>query len=124
MTGNMGDAVHQLGIVCGLMFIPHILAAFLTREAVFDFFRAAGFNPVGLFVAVSVAIEIFVAFCLILGIWLPFAASIAGLFMLSAGAAVWKVSKGRWVWNLGGCELHVFWAACCFIVAAHSWGLR
>ncbi len=120
MTGQLGDPIHQLAILCGLMFLPHIRAAFTAREAVFDVFRAAGFRPVGPFVAISVAIEIAVAFCLVLGIWLPYAAAIAGVFMLTAGAAAWKVSNGRWVWNLGGCELHVFWAACCLIVAAHG----
>ena len=120
MLSQLGNPIYQLALVCGLMFIPHILAAFVTREAVFDFFRTAGFRPAGLFVNVSVAIEISVALCLVLGIWLPVAASIAGVFMLTAGAAVWKVSNGRWVWNLGGCELHVFWAICCFIVATHS----
>ncbi len=120
MTGQLCDPIHQLAILCGLMFIPHILAAFTARDAVFDVFRAAGFRPVGPFVATAVVIEVSVALCLVIGRWLPFAASIAGLFMLAAGAAAWKISKGRWVWNLGGCELHVFWAACCFIVAAHS----
>ena len=120
MVGQFGDPMRQLAIVCGLMFIPHILAAFVSRQAVLEFFRAAGFRPVGLFVIVSVTIEIFVSLCLVFGIWLPFAASIAGLFMLTAGAAVWRVSKGRWVWNLGGCELHVFWAVCCLLVATHS----
>jgi hypothetical protein len=40
--------------------------------------------------------------------------------MFFAGLAAFKVSKGRWVWNLGGCEFHMFWAACCIIVALHS----
>ncbi len=117
---ELGNPVHQLAILCGLMFIPHIRAAFVSRQAVFDFFRAAGFRPTALFVAVAVAIETGVSACLILGLWLPLAGAIAGLFMFAAGAAVWKVSKGRWVWNLGGCELHMFWAACCLIVATHA----
>ncbi len=117
MTAQSVDPVRLLGILCGLMFIPHILAAFISRESVFDFFRTAGFRPVGLFVNVAVVIETVSATLLILGVALPYAGALAGSFMFCAGVATWRVSGGRWVWNLGGCELHMFWAACCFIVA-------
>jgi len=40
--------------------------------------------------------------------------------MICAGLAAFKVSKGRWFWNLGGCEFHMFWGLCCIIVALHS----
>lgn len=120
MTGDLTNPIHQLAIVCGLLFIPHISAAFFSREAVFGFFQAAGFRPVGLFVNFAVTIEVLVSVCLILGLWLPFTASIAAIFMFAAGAAAWKVSKGRWVWNLGGCEFHMFWGVCCVIIAVHS----
>lgn len=100
--------------------MPHILAAFTAREAVFGVFRAAGFRPVPLFVAVSVVIEIVSATLLVLGLRLPVAGALAGVFMLAAGITAWRASGGRWVWNLGGCELHVFWACCCFIVALNG----
>ncbi len=120
MIGDLSSPINQLAILCGLTFIPHIRAAFVKPDAVFDFFRSAGFRPVSLFVYFSVTTEIIVSVCLVLGVWLPFAAATAAIFLMTAGASVWKVSRGRWLWNLGGCEFHMFWAICCIIVATQS----
>lgn len=117
---DLADPIHTLALVCGLLFIPHILAAFTSREAVLGFFAAAGFRPAVLFVNLAVVVELLVSASLVFRIWLPVGATIAAIFMFSAGAAAWKVSKGRWVWNLGGCEFHVFWGVCCALVASHS----
>lgn len=115
------DPIHQLALLCGLTFIPHSLAKFTSRDAVYSFFRTAGFQPVGPFVYLSLLIEVTVTVCLAFGFFLPYAAAIAAIFMFTAAASVLRVSGGRWVWNLGGCEFHVFWALCCTIVAVHSW---
>ena len=47
--------------------------------------------------------------------------AIACVHLLIAGAAVWKVTKGKWLWNIGGYEYCLFWAICCLIVAMHYW---
>lgn len=120
MTHDLADPLHVLALVCGLLFIPHILAAFTSRDAVVGFFAAAGLRPPLLFVKLAVAIETMVCLSLVFRVWLPVGAAIAAVFMFSAGAAAWKVSKGRWVWNLGGCEFHVFWGVCCALIATHS----
>lgn len=120
MELDLGDPVRQLGILCGLAFIPHSLAKFTAREAVEAFFAAAGFRPAALFVYLSLAIEVAVTLGLVVGILIPYAAAVAAIFMLVAAVAVYRTSGGRWVWNLGGCEFHAFWAACCLIVAFHS----
>jgi putative oxidoreductase len=39
--------------------------------------------------------------------------------LMIAGGAVWKVTGGKWLWNIGGHEYCVFWAICCLIVAMH-----
>ena len=31
----------------------------------------------------------------------------------------WKVTKGKWLWNIGGYEYCLFWAICCLVVAMH-----
>lgn len=121
MDFDLADPIRQLGILCGLTFVPHSLAKFTSREQVEAFFNAAGFRPAAFFVYFSLAIEIAVTTALVLGIFVPYAAAIAAIFMLTAAISVFKVSGGRWVWNLGGCEFHVFWAICCMIVAIHSW---
>ena len=44
----------------------------------------------------------------------------ASFHLLIAGGAVWKVTGGKWLWNIGGIEYCVFWAICCLIVAMHD----
>ena len=41
------------------------------------------------------------------------------IHLMIAGGAVWKVTGGKWLWNIGGHEYCVFWAICCLIVAMH-----
>lgn len=121
MGFDLADPIRQLAILCGLTFIPHSLAKFTSRKQVEEFFDTAGFRPAGFFVYFSLMTEIAVTAALVLGVFVPFAAAVAAIFMLTAAVSVFKVSGGRWVWNLGGCEFHVFWSICCIIVAVHSW---
>jgi len=117
---DLTNAIVQLRILCGLLFIPHILAQFTAKDAVFGFFEAAGLKPAWLFVRTALVVQTLVLLGLVLGIYVFYAAWLGGIFMICAGLAAFKVSKGRWVWNLGGCEFHMFWGLCCIIVALHS----
>jgi len=117
---DLTDAIVQIRIICGLFFIPHIIGKFTLKDAVFGFFEAAGLKPAAFFVYTALIVESAVVLGLVLGIFVFYAAVLGGFFMLCAGLATFKVSKGRWYWNLGGCEFHMFWALCCFIVAFHS----
>ena len=107
-------------MLCGLAFIPHILAKLFKREVTLGFFQAAGFRPATAFMYVGLLVEVLASASLIFGLFSPYAAVTAAIFMLVAGCAVLKVSKGQWLWNLGGCEYHVFWACVCVIVALHG----
>lgn len=108
-----------LRIVCGVFFIPHIYAKFFVPEAL-GFFKAAGFKPAKTWMYVSCAVEIFVATGLILGLYTPYVAALAGAHLLVAAVAVWKVTGGKWLWNIGGGEYCAFWAIACFVVALHG----
>lgn len=121
MLSNISNPINQLAVLCGLAFIPHSVAKFTSRDAVFGFFDAAGLRPAAFFVYLALVIEILATVGLVFDVLLPYAAALAAVFMLGAAAAVLKVSGGRWVWNLGGCEFHVFWATCCIIIAIHTW---
>ncbi|UZE50680.1 DoxX family protein [Rhodopseudomonas sp. P2A-2r] len=120
MNLDLADPIRQLGLICGLAYIPHSLAKFTARDSVFGFFQAAGFRPVALFVYTSLLVEITVTVCMTFGIFMTFAGWISAIFMLTAAASVLKVSGGEWSWNLGGCEYHVFWALCSLVVALHA----
>ena len=117
---DLTDAIVQLRILCGLLFIPHIIGQFTVRDAVFAFFEAAGLKPAWLFVRTALVVQTLAVLGLVLGIYVFYAAWLAGIFMICAGLAAFKVSNGRWFWNLGGREFHIFWGLCCIIVALHS----
>ena len=99
--------------------MPHIYAKFFVPEAL-GFFEAAGFKPAKAWMYVSCAIETVVAIGLILGLYTTLAGTLAGIHLLVAAAAVWKVTRGKWLWNIGGLEYCVFWAIACFVVALHG----
>ena len=120
MNLDLADPIRQLGLICGLAYVPHSLAKFTARDSVFGFFQAAGFRPVALFVYFSLVVEVTVTVCMTFGFFMTFAGWISAIFMLTAAAAVLKVSRGKWSWNLGGCEYHVFWALCSLIIAFHA----
>lgn len=116
----LSDPVRQLSIICGLMFIPHSVAKFSSRVAVEQVFEAVGLKPVKFFISVSLLIEIVATVGLVFNVLQPYTSWLGALFMISAGAASYKISGGKWNWSLGGCEIHVFWALCMVIVALHS----
>lgn len=113
----MPEPLRLLELVCGLFFIPHLWAKLFEREAVLGFFQAAGYRPAAAFMWLAFVVECGLVVCLIGGLYPKFSGIVAATFLVIAGISVAKVSKGRWLWNLGGCEYLFFWAACCAIVA-------
>ena len=116
---NLLNEFNILRIICGLFFIPHIYAKFFVPAAL-GFFVASGFKSPATWMYVSCIIEIVLALGLILGIYTTYVAAVAAIHLAVAAAAVWKVTKGKWLWNIGGCEYCVFWAICCVVVAMHG----
>jgi putative oxidoreductase len=115
---DLTNEFNILRLICGLFFIPHIYAKFFVPEAL-GFFKAANFQPPAVWMYTACVIESFLAFGLIFAIFPMYAAAIACVHLLVAGGAVWKVTKGKWLWNIGGYEYCLFWAICCLIVAMH-----
>lgn len=116
---DLANAFNILRIVCGAFFIPHIVGKFFVPAAL-GFFIAAGFKPPAFWMYLAGAIETVLAVGLILGIYTQYVAAIAAIHLLVAAVAVWRVSKGKWLWNIGGYEYCVFWALCCVVVAMHG----
>ncbi len=109
-----------LRILCALPFIPHIWAKIFARPITLGFFEAAGYRPALAFLYLALVVESITTICLLLGVFIFYAATGAAIFMLVAALSVLKVSRGKWLWNLGGCEYHIFWAAACTIVALYA----
>jgi putative oxidoreductase len=116
---DIGNGVVVLRLICGLFFIPHIVAKF-TEPATLNFFTAAKFNPPATWMYVAGTIETVLTICLVLNIYTPFVAAVAALHLGVAAAATWKVTK-KWIWVIGGVEYCVFWALACAALALLTW---
>ena len=113
---DLTDGFNILRLICGLFFIPHIYAKFFVPEAL-GFFVAAKFKPPAVWMYTACVIETVLAIGLIFGIYTTYVGLIAFVYLLVAAAAVWKVTGGKWLWNIGGYEYCVFWAISCLVVA-------
>jgi putative oxidoreductase len=116
---DLFNAFNILRIMCGVFFIPHIIGKFF-EPAALNFFVAAGFKPPAMWMYLSGAIEVVLAVGLILGILVPYVATLAAIHLAVAAIAVFRVSEGKWLWHIGGCEYPAFWAICCAVVAMHG----
>jgi putative oxidoreductase len=108
-----------LRIICGAFFIPHIYAKFFVPAAL-GFFVAAKFRPPALWMYTACIIETVLAMGLIFGIFTTYVAAVAAIHLAVAAIAVYRVTDGKWLWNIGGYEYCVFWALCCVVVAMHG----
>ena len=108
-----------LRIICGAFFIPHIFAKFFVPEAL-GFFVAAKFKPPHLWMYLAGAVECVLVIGLVPGIFTRWVAALAAVHLLIITASILKVSKGRWLWPVGGCEFPAFWMLCCVVVAMHG----
>ena len=116
---NLMNEFNILRIICGAFFIPHIYAKFFVPEAL-GFFVAAGFKPPKAWMYVACVIEVVLTIGLIFGVFTVYVAAVAAINLLVAAIGVWKVTGGKWLWNIGGCEYCLFWAICCAVVAMHG----
>lgn len=116
---DLTNGINILRIICGAFFIPHIYAKFFVPEAL-GFFVAAKFKPPALWMYVACVVELILAIGLIFAIYPRYAGAIAALHLLVAAVAVYRVTGGKWLWNIGGYEYCVFWAISCTVVAMQS----
>lgn len=119
MTAMLGldSGIDYLRVLCGIFLLPHLVVKFQSQEFVKGFMTQAGLKPPTAWLYASFAIEIVTSIGLIFDVYAQYAAILAGVFLLVAAYASWRVSKGKWMWNFGGAEYPLFWAICCFIVA-------
>ena len=84
---NVIDPIVALRIICGVFFLPHIAAKIYARPVTLGFFQAAGYRPAAFFMYLALVVETIVSFSLIAGLFLPYVAWVAALFMLVAAFA-------------------------------------
>jgi putative oxidoreductase len=113
---DITNQMNILRLICGLFFVPHIYAKFFVPEAL-GFFTASRVKQPKVWLYAACVMETIVVVGLVFAIF-PFWAALLGcLHLLVALSFVWKVTKGKWLWNVGGYEYCLFWAICCLVVA-------
>ena len=119
MLASLGleSGLDYLRVLCGAFLIPHLVVKFQSQDFVKGYFDQAGLRPPVVWLYSAFAIEIVTSIGLIFNLYARYAALLAGVFLLVASFASFKVSKGKWMWNFGGAEYPLFWAICCFVVA-------
>lgn len=116
---DVRDTMDLLRILCGLFFIPHV-AGKLFEPAALGFFQAAGFKPPKFWMYTAGIVEAALTVLLVFGLFSPWAAVVATVHLCIVAGAIYRVSHGKWLWNIGGNEYAVFWALCCALVAIHD----
>jgi putative oxidoreductase len=116
---DLSNEFNILRIICGAFFIPHVYAKIFVPEAL-GFFVTVKFRPPATWMYIALAIETVLAIGLIFGIYTTYVAWVAAVHMSVASAAVYRVTGGKWLWNIGGCEYCLYWAICCVVVAMHG----
>src|SRR5215468_11406047 len=111
---NLADGSNILRIICGAFFIPHIYAKFFVPEAL-GFFVAAKFKPPAAWMYTACVIETALAIGLIFGLYTTYVGWVAAIHLCVAAVAVYRVTGGKWLWNIGGAEYCVFWAIACAV---------
>ena len=114
-----GDNI--IRIAAGLFMFPHVAGKFLDHAAVLGFFTKAGFPNPEFFIGLAALTEALSGICLVLGLWVRFAAPAAAGALIVAVGALHQVGGFKWLWNKGGYEYPVFWALICIALALKEW---
>jgi putative oxidoreductase len=117
---DLTNGFNILRIICGAFLIPHSVGKITSMDYSMGFFEAAGMRPARVWLYSTLVFEAILATAMIFGIYTRYAAIIGLVFMAIAAAAVWKVSKHKWLWNLGGCEYPIFWGICFIVIIMHG----
>src|ERR1022692_4033193 len=100
---NLFNEFNILRLICGLFLIPHIYGKFY-EPAALGFFVAAKFKPPKFWMYLAGAVETVLAIGLIFGIYTTIAGAVAALHLAIAATGVYRVTGGKWLWNIGGYE--------------------
>ncbi len=102
-------------ILCGIWFLPHATLKAINANLAQETFAKVGLRPGWLFLAATIALEIFAAFGLIFNVWPRLAAALAVVVLMGASYAVVRLNGPGWRWNKGGPEYMIFWSIACIL---------
>jgi putative oxidoreductase len=117
---DLTDEFNILRIVCGLFLVPHLYAKATNLELMVGVYRDFRLYPPRAWIFACMTMEVIGSIGLVFAIYTRYVAILIAAFLFVAAWAVWRFSKGKWLWNIGGYEYPVFWAICCIVVAMHG----
>ncbi|MBS1228345.1 MAG: hypothetical protein H6R17_1622 [Proteobacteria bacterium] len=118
---DLTDPIVVIRILCGLLFVPHILFKLNGMDGAAAFFAKAGFSPAMPIVVLALIAETTAAIGLVFGILTKWSGLLSAAVLAGATQAVLSTKGAVWLWNLGGIEYNVFWCALSLILAANAW---
>ena len=117
---DLTNEFNILRIICGLFLLPHFIMKVKDIPGTIELYRAWRLHPPKAWVHACIAIEIVGSIGLVFALYTRYVAALVAVFLFVAAWAVWRVSGGKWLWNLGGYEYPLFWGICCVVVALHG----
>jgi uncharacterized membrane protein YphA (DoxX/SURF4 family) len=117
---DLTNGLNILRIICGLFLVPHMVTKASNLPFTYEIYRQWRLYPPKAWVHACIVIEFFGSIGLVFAIYTRYVAALVAVFLFVATWAAWRVSDGKWLWNIGGCEYPLFWAICCVVVAMHG----
>jgi putative oxidoreductase len=111
----------QVRVLCGVLYLPHIVFKLAALDGAAAFFAKAGFQPPMLFMVLGLLAETACAVGLSFNILTKWVGLLSAGVMVVATYAVVATKGAGWLWNLGGVEYLALWAALSVVVSVQAW---
>ncbi|MFM2058155.1 MAG: hypothetical protein RLY71_2540 [Pseudomonadota bacterium] len=115
------DPMAQVRVLCGVLYLPHIVFKLAALDGAAAFFAKAGFQPPMLFMVLGLLAETACAVGLSFNILTKWVGLLSAGVMVVATYAVVATKGAGWLWNLGGVEYLALWAALSVVVSVQAW---
>lgn len=123
-TFDFTNPVVVLRLMCGLFYVPHVLAKLINTSALLGFFTAAGFPAPLYFLILAGVVEAVCAIGLTFDIYTKWVGLMSAGTMVVAAYAIIAVKGAGWTWSGGGIEYLVFWGVSSLALAVHAWKME
>jgi len=118
---DVSDPVVVVRLMCGLLYVPHVLFKVLGFSGSLIGFAKMGFEPPVFWVSLAIATETICAVGLTLNLHTRYVGLMSAGVMAFAAYGTFATKGLHWMWNFGGVEYIAFWGIASFALAVHAW---
>jgi putative oxidoreductase len=108
-------------MMCGLLYIPHVMFKLQGFEGSIAAFAKMGFEPALPWLLLAIATETLCAVGLTLNMYVQFTGLMSAGVMALAVYGTFATKGVHWMWNFGGVEYLAFWGITSFMLAVAAW---